>query len=366
LKAERFDTVVIGGGQSGLAMGYYFKEQERDFVILDAGDRIGDAWRRRWDSLRLFTPTALSGLPGMSLPAPGGYFPTKDETADYLEEYARKFDLAVRLGRPVDSLRREGDGYLVSTGEERYMAENVVVATGPYHTPRILDFGDRLDPSITQLHSSAYRKPDQLPEGDVLVVGAGNSGAEISVELAATRKTYLSGRDTGKVPGGAHQRHLPGHILLGWLVGSWILGHLTVDTRLGQKGREFNRNRGAPLVRFSSRDLIKAGVKRLPRVEGVVDGNPRLADGRTLEVASVVWATGFRPDFSWIELPILGEDGYPLQYRGVVDAAPGLYFLGLPFQHTFASAVIGGVGKDARYIAGHIAERVIERESEAA
>ncbi len=363
---HRLDTVVIGGGQAGLAIGYYLKEKDRDFVILDAGDRIGDAWRRRWDSLRLFTPAALSALPGMPFTFPGGYFPTKDETADYLEKYARKFDLAVRLNWHVDSLRREGDSYLVSAGEERYMAGNVVVATGPYHTPRIPDFAKSLDPSITQLHSSAYRKPDQIPEGAVLVVGAGNSGAEISVELAATHKTYLSGRDTGSVPGRVHQRLLPRHILFGWFVGWWLLGRFTVDSKLGQKGREFNRSQGAPLVRFRSKDLIKAGVERVPRVEGVVDGKPQLADGRAMEVASVVWATGFKPDFGWIELPVIGEDGYPFHYRGVVESAPGLYFLGLPFQHTFASAVIGGVGKDARYIAEHIADRAIERESKAA
>ena len=362
LKAEQFDTVVIGGGQAGLALGYYLNEQERDFTILDAGDRIGDAWRRRWNSLRLFTPAALSGLPGMPFPFPGGYFPTKDETADYLEEYARKFDLPVRLGRHVDSLRREGDGYLASAGEERYMAENVVVATGPYHTPRIPDFAQWLDPSITQLHSSAYRNPDQIPEGDVLVVGAGNSGAEISLELAATRKTYLSGRDTGHVPGGVPQTRLPRYILFGLFVGSWLLGRFTVDTRLGQKGREFARSKGAPLVRSTPKDLIKAGVERVPRAEGVVDGKPKLANGRVLEVASVVWTTGYKPDFGWIELPVFDEDGYPLQHRGVVDAAPGLYFLGLPFQHTFSSSAIGGVGKDARYIAEHIAERATEGE----
>jgi putative flavoprotein involved in K+ transport len=294
------------------------------------------------------------------------YFPTKDETADYLEEYARKFDLPVRLGRHVDSLRREGSGYLISAGEERYVAENVMVATGPYHTPRIPDFAGRLDPSITQLHSSAYRNPEQMPEGDVLVVGAGNSGAEISVELAATRHTYLSGRDTGHVPGGVHQRHLPRHILFGWFAISWILGRFTVDTRLGQKAREFNRSRGTPLLRFSPKDLTKAGVERVPRVEGVVDGKPQLADGRVLEVSVVVWATGFKPDFGWIELPIFGEDGYPVQYRGVVESAPGLYFLGLPCQHSFGSAVIGGVGKDARYIAEHIAERTIEHEKKPA
>ena len=362
MKVERLDTVVIGGGQAGLAMGYYLKERKRDFAILDAGSRVGDAWRRRWDSLRLFTPAALSSLPGMPLPFPGGYFPTKDETADYLEDYARKFDLPVRLGRRVVSLRREGGAYLVSAGEERYMAENVVVATGPYHTPRTPGFAEWLDPSITQLHSSAYRNPDQLPEGDVLVVGAGNSGAEISVELAATRKTYLSGRDTGHLPGGLHQTRLPRHILLGLLVGSWILGRFTVDTRLGQKGRQFNRSQGAPLVRLTPKDLIEAGVERVPRVEGVVDGKPGLADGRVLEVASVVWATGFKPGFGWIELPIFDEDGYPLQHRGVVQSTPGLYFLGLPFQHTFASSTIGGVGKDARYIAKHISERTTERE----
>jgi putative flavoprotein involved in K+ transport len=362
LKAEQFDTVVIGGGQAGLAMAYYLKEQARDFTILDAGDRIGDAWRRRWDSLWLFTPAALNALPGMPFPFPGGYFPTKDETADYLEEYARKLDLPVRLGRHVDSLRRESDGYLVSTDEERYVAENVVVATGPYHMPCIPDFAGLLDPSITQLHSSGYRNPDQIPEGDVLVVGAGNSGAEISVELAATRHTYLSGRDTGHVPGGVHQRRLPRHILFGWVVGSWLLSRFTVDTRLGQKGREFNRSNGTPLLRFSPRDLINAGVERVPRVEGVVDNKLQLADGRVLEVASVVWATGYKAAFGWIELPILGEDGYPFQHRGVVGIAPGLYFLGLPFQHSFASAVIGGVGKDARYIAEHIAERTSRSE----
>ena len=360
MNTERFDTVVIGGGQAGLAMGYYLKEQGQDFAILDAGERIGDAWRERWDSLRLFTPAALNALPDMPFPFPSDYFPTKDETADYLEEYAREFDLPVRLGRHVDSLRREDNGYLAAAGEERYLAENIVVATGPYHTPRIPAFAGRLAPSITQVHSSAYRNPDQLPEGDVLVVGAGNSGAEISVELAATRHTYLSGRDTGHVPSGVHQTRLPRHILFGWFVGSWLLSRFTVDTRLGQKAREFNRSQGTPLLRLTLRDLIKAGVERVPRVDGVMDGKPKLADGWALEVASMVWATGFKPDFGWIELPVFGEDGYPVQHRGVVESAPGLYFLGLPFQHSFASAVIGGVGKDARYIAEHIAERTTE------
>jgi putative flavoprotein involved in K+ transport len=353
---NRLDTVVIGGGQAGLAMGYYLQKQGREFVILDASQRVGDAWRNRWDSLRLFTPAILSALPGMPFPFSRGYFPTKDEVADYLEEYAGRFALPVRFGRHVDSLKREDDGYLVSAGEKRYRAENVMVATGPYRTPRVPEFAEQLDPSIAQLHSSTYRKPEQIPEGDVLVVGAGNSGAEISLELAASHRTYLSGRDTGNVPSGVRQEHLPGHILFPWLIGWWIIGRFTADTRLGQKGREFSRARGIPLVRFSPEDLIRAGVERVPRVEGVEDGKPVLADGRALEVTNVVWATGFEPDFGWIEMLIFGEDGYPLQHRGVVEGARSLYFLGLPFQHTFLSETVGGVGKDARQVAAHLAQ----------
>lgn len=240
-REHRLDTVVIGGGQAGLAVGYYLKGQGGEFVILEAGERIGDAWRKRWDSLRLFTPAALSRLPGMPFPFQGAYFPTKDETADYLEEYAAKFDLPVRLGRQVDSLRRQGEGYVVSAGGERYVTENVVVATGPYRTPRVPGFAQWLDPSIPQLHSSAYRNPEQLPEGEALVVGAGNSGAEIALELADAHRTYLSGRDTGNVPGEVRQERLPGHILLAWLIGWRIIGRLTADTRLGRKGREFSR-----------------------------------------------------------------------------------------------------------------------------
>ena len=345
---QHFDTVVIGGGQAGLAMGYFLARQDRDFVILDAGGRIGETWRNRWDSLRLFTPAFHDGLPGMPFPAPGNYFPTKDETADYLEAYAKTFALPVRFGRYVDSLARHGEGYLVSAGYEHYVTEHVVVATGPYQHPKIPDFAVGLDPEIVQLHSSAYRNPDQLPEADVLVVGAGNSGAEISVDLAATRHTYLSGRNAGYIPVGLIHNHLS----------LWLADHvLTTDTRLGRKMTEAHRDQGAPLVRLKPKEIAAAGVELVPRVEGVVGGKPRLADGRVLDVAVVVWATGFRFDFGWIELPIFDNGGYPIHHRGVVDAAPGLYFLGLPFQYTPTSEHVGGVGKDAEYIAGHIAAR---------
>jgi putative flavoprotein involved in K+ transport len=346
---QHFDTVVIGGGQAGLAMGYFLASDDRDFVILDAAGRVGETWRNRWDSLRLFTPAFHDGLPGMPFPAAGSYFPTKDETADYLEAYARKFALPVRFGRHVDSLTPHDDGYLMRAGDERYVAEHVVVATGSYQRPKIPDFAAGLDPAIVQMHSSAYRNPDQVPEADVLVVGAGNSGAEISVDLAAARRrTYLSGRGAGYIPVS----------LIHTRLSLWLADHvLTTDTKLGRKMSAAHRDRGAPLVRLKPKEIAFAGVERVPRVEGVVDGKPRLADGRVLDVAVVVWATGFRLDFGWIELPIFDDGGYPIHHRGVVDSSPGLYFLGLPFQYTPTSEHVGGVGKDARYISEHIAAR---------
>jgi putative flavoprotein involved in K+ transport len=343
---HQLDTVVVGGGQAGLAMGYYLASQQRDFVILDAAARVGDTWRNRWDSLRLFTPAFHSGLPRMPFPAPGHSFPTKDQTADYLEAYAERFQLPVHLGSRVQSLAHRDGGYLLRVEDERYTAEHVVVATGPYHHPHVPGFAAGLDPAITQLHSSRYRNPGQLPDGDVLVVGAGNSGAEIAVELAATRRTYLSGPDVGHAPIWAiHNRF-----------SLWLADHLlTTDTSLGRRMRDTRRRRGDPLVRLKPADIVAAGVQRVPRVDGVADGAPRLTDGRTLEVAVVVWATGYRPDFGWIDLPIFNDAGDPVHHRGVVAAAPGVYFLGLPFQYSSTSDHVGGVGRDARHIAEHLA-----------
>jgi putative flavoprotein involved in K+ transport len=342
----RYDTVVVGGGQAGLAMGYFLARRGRSFVILDAGARIGDVWRQRWDTLRLFTPAAHSALPGMAFPAPRSSFPTKDEVAAYLERYAEAFALPVRLGMRVDALSRFGDGYLLGIGDERLVADHVVVATGSFHTPRIPDVASQVDPHVVQFHSVDYRNPDQLPEGDVLVVGASNSGAEIAVELARTRKTYLAGRDTGHIPLSLiHNRF-----------SLWLASRvLTVDTPLGRKLRAGHLHHGDPLVRVTPRDLIAAGIERVPRVTAVSEGRPVLADGRMLEVAVVIWATGYRPDFSWIDLPIFDGAGSPIHQRGVIPTAPGLYFLGLPFQSSPTSTHIGGVGSDARHLANHVA-----------
>jgi len=344
---QRFDTVVIGGGQAGLAVGYYLARQGREFVILDANDRIGASWRKRWDSLRLFTPTRYNGLPGMPFPAPANAFLTRDEVADYLEAYAARFHLPVRLGTVVDTLSREADHYLLTTGDQRLEAEHVVVATGAFQHPNVPSFADRLDPAIAQFHSNEYRHPTQLQEGAALVVGAGNSGAEIALEVAQTRRTWLAGRDTGRLP----KTYPPVILELYW----WLIHQaLNTDNKIGRRFKEVTGKKGAPLVGISQKNFERTGVERVPRVVGVQDGKPVLQDGRVLSVANVIWCTGFAPDFHWIDLPVLRSDGYPVHSRGVVDGEPGLYFLGLPFQYTLTSSLIGGVGRDAHYIAEQI------------
>ena len=352
LEPERFETVIVGGGQAGLATGYHLARRGRPFVILDAGERVGDSWRARWDSLRLFTPARYSGLPGFGFPAADLHYPTKDEVARYLETYVARFQLPVRTGVRVDGLTRQGDRYLLTAGERRFEAANVVVAAGAYHHPWVPGFASELDPGILQLHSSGYRRPGQLREGGVLVVGAGNSGAEIALELSATHPTWLSGRHPGSEPTSAGSRL---DRLLTPPFWFFISRVLTVDTRIGRRLRPKLMGAGTPLARVKPRDIAAAGIERVPRTVGVRDGRPVLEGGRVLEVANVVWCTGFRPDFGWIDLPVLDADGEPRHDRGVVADEPGLYFVGLFFLTSVASSLVGGVGHDARHVAGRIA-----------
>ena len=349
---DRIETIVIGGGQSGLAVGYHLMRQGRPFVILDANERIGDSWRKRWDSLRVFTPARLDGLPGMPFPAPASSFPTKDEVADYLVAYAARFDLPVRTGVRVDGLSRLGDRFVVASGDRRFEADNVVVASGAYHHPRVPVFAPELDPAIVQLHSSEYRNPSQLQEGGVLVVGAGNSGAEIALEVSRGHRTWLSGRDPGQEPvrPGSGRDRLVTPLM--WFVAMHVL---TVRTPIGRKVRQKFRSRGIPLARVRRKDLTAAGIELVPRTAGARDGLPVLEDGRVLDVANVIWCTGFVPDFAWIDLPVFDEDGDPVHDRGIVGSEPGLYFVGLFFLYALASSLIGGVGRDAEHIAKHIA-----------
>jgi putative flavoprotein involved in K+ transport len=357
--SERVETVVIGAGQAGLSMGYHLARRGRRFVILDENQRVGEAWRRRWDSLRLFTPARYNGLPGWSFPAPAWSFPTKDEVADYLEAYAARFDLPVRAGVRVDRLAREGDRYVVAAGDRRFEADHVVVASGAYHRPRIPAFAPELDRGIVQLHSNEYRGPSQLQEGGVLVVGAANSGAEIALEVSRTHRTWLSGRHPGQEPFRPGSRADRLAIPLVWFVASHIL---TARTPPGRAVREKFRSPGAthkglPLARIRSKDFAAAGIERVPRTAGARDGLPVLDDGRVLEVANVVWCTGFAAEFPWIDLPVFAEDGGPRHDRGIVSSEPGLYFVGLAFLYALVSSLVGGVGRDAAHIARHIASR---------
>jgi putative flavoprotein involved in K+ transport len=352
---SRYDTVVIGGGQAGLSTGYYLQQQGRDFVILDAGERIGTAWRKRWDSLRLFTPARYSGLPGMSFPASAHVYPTKDEMADYLEAYASGFKLPVRPGIRVDKLSKQGGRFVVTAGDKQFEAENVVVATGAYHRPNVPAFAAELKPGIRQLHSREYQRPSQLQKGGVLVVGAGNSGAEIALELSRSHQVWLSGRHPGSEPtrpGSAADRLVTPLI---WFVFSKVM---TLKTPIGRKAAAELRGHGLPLARVKPADLQAAGVERVyPRTVGVRDGLPLLEDGRVLDVTNVIWCTGFKPAYDWIALSIFDDDGEPIHERGVVVSEPGLYFVGLFFQSAAVSSLVGGVGKDAEYVADKIAAR---------
>ena len=351
---ERVDTVIVGGGQGGLATGYHLKRLGQDPLILDAHGRVGDAWRTRWDSLRLFTYARYSALPGMRIPSAGWSFPTKDEMADYLEAYSSRFDLEVRTGVNVDRLTREGDLFVLSAGGSRLEALNVVVATGPHRVARVPTFASELDPSISQMHSSEYLRPSQLRPGGVLVVGAGNSGADIAMEVVREQPTWLSGRDTGHVPVPIDSRR--GHI--GFRVFRFVAHHvLTIRTPIGRRAMAKHAGKGDPLVRVKPKDLAAAGVERVFRVAGVRDGRPILSDGRTLDVANVIWCTGFDNDFSWIDLPILDGDGMPRHHRGVVSSEAGLFFVGLPFQYAASSTVLPGIGRDHAYVARRIVER---------
>ena len=349
---RQFGTVVIGGSQAGLAVGYYLKQHGLPFVILDENDRIGDAWRKRWDSLRLFTPGRYDGLPGMPFPGSPSSYPTKDETADYLEAYAREFELPFRTGAKVDRLSKSGERFEVSWGEHTLFAENVVVASGAFNTPRIPAFARELDQRIVQLHSKEYRNRSQIQKGAVLVVGAGNSGAEIAIELAPHHQTWLSGPDTGQEPAraGSHLDHLVTPIM--WFVAT----RLTVKTALGRKLRDhfLDPPRGIPLGRVRRKDFAPAGIKRVPRMTAVKNGYPMLEDGTVLNVSNVIWCTGFRPGFDWINLSLPTRNGLPIHDRGIVESCPGLYFIGLLFLYSLSSALLGGVGRDAKHIVDHI------------
>ena len=357
-RTEHVQTLIIGGGQAGLAAGHHLARRGMPFLILDADARIGDHWRERWDSLRLYSPARSDGLPGMPFPAAPFHYPTGREMGDYLAAYAERFHLPVRSGVRAERLEpRPGGGFVVSTGGGQIAADQVVIATGAFHRPHVPAFASDLDPAIRQLHSHDYHDPSQLQPGPVLVVGLSHSGADIALEVARSHPTILAGRAHGQLPVAVIDRK-KARVL--WPLMNFAFAHvLTIRTPMGRKMRPEIRKGGGPLLRVRLPDLDAAGVERYDaRVEGVRDGRPMLAGGRALDVANVIWCTGYRPDHGWIAAPVTGPDGWPEEKRGVSPSVPGLYFLGIPFQYAFTSMLVAGAGRDAAYVVERIAERV--------
>jgi putative flavoprotein involved in K+ transport len=340
------DTVIVGGGQAGLALGYHLRRAGVPFAILDADARVGEAWRQRWDSLTLFTPRRFSALPGLSFPGDPDGHPGKDEVADYLARYAAHFHLPVRLGCRVTSVRPgTAGGFTVDTSTGPLHARRVVVAAGAFHNPRIPDVARKLAPRVAQLHSSRYRNPAQLPGRDVLVAGGGNTGVQIATELAERgRRVVLAAPTIGPV---LPQRWL-GRDIFWWFsrLGSMRLSR---DSRLGRRIAAQN-----PVIGTDVAGLLRR-VNRVGRVIDADGDEVLLADGGRRRVDAVVWATGFRPHYPWLEVPVLDPSGAPVHHQGVTDW-PGLYFLGLPWQRARGSAVLGWVGRDAEVLAARLAE----------
>lgn len=348
---DKRKTIIIGAGQAGLAMGYLLQKTGEDFLIIDTAKRVGDSWRHRWDTLCLFTPSQYDGLPGFPFPAPRDTFPSRNEMADYLDTYATKFNLPVQLNEKVVRLSRGSSGFEITTSKSVLKADNVIVATGTNPFPKIPEFAGDLDRSIFQIHSSQYTNPNSLPPGNVLVVGAGTSGVEIAIELAGCRQTMLAGVPTFHIPDPIFK--YAGRVY--W----WFVSHvLTVRTPIGRKARMGILKGGSPLIRVSQKDLISAGVEQVPRVANIENGFPKLEDGRVIKVASIVWATGYKPDFSWIDFDITDkENGWPITKMGVSPDVKGMYFMGMLFQYGLTSGLVGGVGRDAAYVVSQIQQR---------
>lgn len=348
---DALEVLVIGGGQAGLVMGYHLAERRQRYLIVDAGAEIGAAWRSRWDSLQLFTPAQFDNLPGMPFPAARDTYPGKDDVANFLQTYAARFELAVQLNTTVVSLTTSDDGYVVTTRGDALQARQVVVATGPFQVPFVPPIAKDLDANVPQIHSVDYRRPQNLPAGKVLVVGAANSGCQIALELSATHSVELSaGQRIPTIP----QRPLRRDV---WTWASGLgLDRVTVASRLGRRlaGRD-------QVIGSGPRQLAKRyGVRIRPRATAATGRTVTFADGTASEYDAVVWATGFKANYAWIDVAgVKDEQGRILHQRGVTPS-PGLYMLGMTWQHTRTSALLGWVGSDASYLADHIAQQTDE------
>ncbi|WHZ02291.1 NAD(P)/FAD-dependent oxidoreductase [Neobacillus sp. YX16] len=336
-----YDVIVIGGGQAGLSMGYYLKQTKLSFLILDKGPAVGDSWKNRYDSLTLFTPRSYSSLPGLSLKGDEKKYPTKNEISDYLSSYANTFSLPIQLNTSVLNLDKK-DYFILNTTQDEYHSRNVIVATGPFQDPSIPEFSQLLSENILQLHSSKYKNPNQLKKGATLVVGGGNSGAQIAAEISIGSIVYLSV--------GQQLKFLPQDIakksVFWWFDKLGVL-KANVHSKVGQ----FVKNRPDPIFGFELKSQITNGrVVLKPRATSANKNDIFFDDNTSLKVSNVIWSTGFKSDYSWINLPEFSDEkGLPIHQRGVTSIN-GLYFLGLPWQYRRGSALLQGVGTDAKYI----------------
>jgi putative flavoprotein involved in K+ transport len=347
-----FDVIVIGAGQAGLAMGYYLKKLGLNFTLLEKARRVGDSWRNRYDSLTLFTPAEYDSLPGLEFPAPKGTYPNKNQVADYLERYAKHFALPVHLQAEIEALEKRGDVFYLETNRGTFAAARVIVATGPFQTPFIPNLSKRLDPSILQLHSSSYFNKGQLPDGEVLVVGSGNSGLQIAEELLASHSVIASqGKPQPFLP-----QNLLGQSLFWWMERLGIDG-VTATSRLGQRLKERD-----PVIGSSLSKLRQKGLKLVSRVVDAKGQSVTFADGKILKPQSIIWATGFRSDYAWVRLPAFDTQGKPI-HQGGITSVDGFYFLGLSWQRTRGSALLGWVGQDAAFLAEEITREMSARDA---
>ena len=328
---DRFEIAVIGAGQAGLAMGYFLAREGRHFTILEAADSIGSAWRSRWDSLVLFTPRRYDSLPGLPFPGDPDWYPGREEVIDYLGSYASTFELPVQLNSAVRSVAAVDDGFVLDLGARTLRANQVVVATGPFQVPSVPPFAADLASNVIQMHNTGYRRPSDVPKGTVVVVGGGNTGFQIAKELSATHSVHLAI--------GSRQTPLPQRVLgrdLFWWLTKTRLIEKTVESRIGRRVRGRDT-----LIGSSTRDVKRHGIEVEPRLVGVSGGAVTFEDESELDVDAVIWATGYRSEYGWIDLPVFDQNGGVLHRRGVTDVA-GLYFLGLTWQHTRGSAFLGG------------------------
>lgn len=337
------DVLVIGAGQAGLAMAYHLGKKSASYLLLDSHPRIGDSWRNRYDSLKLFTPRSSNALPGLKMPGDPHGYPSKDEVADYLESYARHHNISVRTNEKVEKVVQESNGFRVTTSQGEWTARNVVVAAGPFHKPFIPQLPGAVSDSVYQVHAAAYRNPSQLQEGAVVVIGAGNSGVQIAAELSATgRDVYLSVGEPMKL--------LPYQLLsrsIFWWLNKLGITRVTVNSKIGRK-----ISKRAPIIGKEIKRLISRGEVKLRQRAQSIDGRTvTFADGTSCEVSNIIWSTGYRNDYSWLQAPgLLDQEGKVIHDRGKTPV-PGVYFLGLHWQYTLGSGMLLGVGEDAEYLA---------------